>query len=380
MWHEAVRLHGGARRIALAALVSLSLLGSPSPRAHAQQVRVASTAATLTIIASPVEHVRSGTDVRRAAVDGMNLAEGDRVVTAPRAIALVTFLDGSTVTVQPDSDVVIARAEVATPESASLRILIRAGKVWARVARLLGRRSTISLESNEYAATARDGLIGAEQAADGTFVCWTRAGEVTVAGRDGRKLAGLVPGQKATINPKDRTSAVEPFRVHASSLEIETSFNALSLLQVPAGGAAAGFVPPGIEVNQVFGSRTEGHDAAWWLDVPAGDAGVYTLVLTGLADGPFSVSVTGAVNGAPVYRRRLNGTIARGQQFVVQLEPGFDDGADATGRAGGPNHNPRTARVAAARISPLSPLAAPLPVTVVVSPFERARLERGAAR
>ena len=159
MWHSAVRRHGGTGIAVMTVL--LPLLSLP---AHAQQIRVATTAATLTIVASPVEHVPSGAESRRAAVDGMNLAEGDRVVTGPRAIALVTFLDGSTLTVQPDSDVVIARAAVATPDSTGLRILIRAGKVWVRVAQLLGRRSSISLESNEYAATARDGLIGAERA------------------------------------------------------------------------------------------------------------------------------------------------------------------------------------------------------------------------
>lgn len=329
MWYDVVRRHGGAGLVVLTVLLAL-----PSRPAHAQEIRVATTAATLTIVVSPVEHVPSGKEARHAAADGMNLAEGDRVITGSRAIALVTFLDGSTITVQPDSDVVIARAAVATPESTGLRILIRAGKVWARVARLLGRRSSISLESNEYAATARDGLIGAERAADGTFVCWTRAGEMTVAGRDGPPLARLSPGEKATVGGGAR-GAVETFRVHVSALEIEASANLLPLLQAPESRAAAGFVAPGIEVNQIFGSRTEREDEAWRLDVPAGESGVYTLVLTGLADGPFSVSLVGTLNGAPVYRHRIRGVIARGQQFIARLEPRFEDTRDGQDRSRG---------------------------------------------
>lgn len=201
----------------------------------------------------------------------MNLAEGDRVVTGARAIALVTFLDGSTIAIQPDSDVVIARAAVSTPESTGLSILIRAGKVWVRVARLLGRRSNISLESNEYAATARDGLIGAEQAADGSFACWTRAGEVSLVRRDGPTVAQLSPGHKATVGGGTRP-AVEPFRVHVSSLEVEASPNVLPLLQTPETRAAAGFVSPGIEVNQIFGSRTDHGDDGWRLDATQGFA------------------------------------------------------------------------------------------------------------
>lgn len=372
VWYDAVR-HPGLRAALLAA--SLALLGLP---AQAQEIRVAATAATLTIVTPPVEHVPGGQAERRAAVDGMNLAEGDRVVTGSRAIALITFLDGSTVTVQPDSDVVIVRAAVTSPESTGLRILIRAGKVWARVARLLGRRSSISLESNEYAATARDGLIGAERVADGTFACWTRAGEVSLARRDGPPLAQLAPGQKATAGGGARP-AVEAFRVHLSALEVEASPNALPLLQTPDAGVAAGFVAPGIEVNQIFGARTEHDDGGWRLDVPAGEAGAYTLILTGRADGPFSVSLVGTVNGAPVYRHRVSGTIARGQHLMARLEPRFEDTHDGTGR-GGPSHSPRTARVIAARLTALAPLAAPAPIRVVVSPFERARLERGASR
>jgi hypothetical protein len=373
VWYDAIRHHGSACAAGLA--VALVLL---STSASAQEIRVATTAATLTIVAPPVEHVPGGQEARHSATDGMNLAEGDRVVTGPRAIALVTFLDGSTVTIQPDSEVVIARVAVATPESAGLRILIVAGKVWARMARLLGRRSSISLESSEYAATARDGLIGAERTPDGTFTCWTRAGEVALAKGDGPPLARLSPGEKATVSGTAR-AAVEPFRVHVSGLEIEASPGVLPLLQTPETRAAAGFVAPGIEVNQIFGARTGRDDDRWQLDVPAGEAGVYALVLTGLTDGPFSVSLVGTLNGAPVYRYRVSGTIARGQQLMARLEPVFEDMRDGQGRGDGA-HNPRSARVVAARLAPLAALTSPAPIRVVVSPFERARLERGASR
>ena len=43
-------------------------------------------------------------------------------------------------------------------------------------------------------------------------------------------------------------------------------------------------------MNQIFGSRTEPRDERWRLEVPAGESGIYTLVLTGLADGPFFVT------------------------------------------------------------------------------------------
>ena len=37
----------------------------------------------------------------------MNLAEGDRIRTGAKGLALITFLDGSTVTVLPDAEVTV---------------------------------------------------------------------------------------------------------------------------------------------------------------------------------------------------------------------------------------------------------------------------------
>jgi hypothetical protein len=59
----------------------------------------------------------------------MDLREGDRVVTGQGGFALVTFLDGSTVTIEPNSDVTIRQAD---RERSTIRLLIHVGKVWAR--------------------------------------------------------------------------------------------------------------------------------------------------------------------------------------------------------------------------------------------------------
>src|SRR5262245_32449502 len=65
-----------------------------------------SAAATLSVLAAPaaVQRVPAGSTAPQPAKDGSSLTVGDRVLTGPDAIALITFLDGSTVTVQPRSD------------------------------------------------------------------------------------------------------------------------------------------------------------------------------------------------------------------------------------------------------------------------------------
>src|SRR4029453_1287686 len=63
------------------------------------------TPATLTVPPGPVEHARAPGGTRAGGASGSDLAEGDRVVTAPSGRALITFLDGTTVTVEPGSDI-----------------------------------------------------------------------------------------------------------------------------------------------------------------------------------------------------------------------------------------------------------------------------------
>ena len=49
----------------------------------------------------------------------MNLAEGDRIKTGPGGQALITFLDGSTVTVLPEGDVTVKQAGASARRAAS---------------------------------------------------------------------------------------------------------------------------------------------------------------------------------------------------------------------------------------------------------------------
>ena len=133
-------------------------------------------AATLSVLSGTVQHVPNGSQPAAPARDGMNLALGDRVLTGPKSAAVITFLDGSTVTLQPDSDVTVRRADI-SPKKSTISVKINLGVVWARVVKLTDPKSSLSLESNTAIATVHDGLIGGEMI-PGHFMCWTMAGRV----------------------------------------------------------------------------------------------------------------------------------------------------------------------------------------------------------
>ena len=97
------------------------------------QFPTVSTAATLTVLGGAVELARSSGE-RAAAVSGTSLAVGDRILTGARRPGLVTFLDGTTVTIEPSSEVMVREIEVGDRQRSNIQVLITAGTVWARIA------------------------------------------------------------------------------------------------------------------------------------------------------------------------------------------------------------------------------------------------------
>jgi FecR protein len=311
-------------------------------------------AATLSVLAPPVERIAAGASAGEPGVSGMNLAEGDRIRTGAHSVALITFLNGSTVTVLPDSEVTV-RQTSSERGTGAIRLFIHAGRVWARVVQAAGSRSVLTLESNDYSATARDGLIGAERRPEG-FACWTRRGLMTITNSAGQSEAVLMAGQRAWA----RTGwpiTPEPFVAGASTIEIDASGPALPLLQMPDGRVAAGFLAEDVEVNQVFGSLTASRGGRRFLvEVPGGAAGVYTLILTGAGAGSFTAQVSARYAGFRVYRQELRGEIRPGERLVTRIVPSVK------------GDDPLTARVAGVSVDGLRAWDGDEPAAVVAAP------------
>jgi len=298
--------------------------------------------ATLSVLAPPVDRVAVGAAESTAGVDGMNLAEGDRIKTGAGGLALITFLDGSTVTVLPDADVTVKQIGSGSERGNSgIRMLIHVGRVWARVVQAAGRRpSPLSLESNEYTATAHDGLIGAERSGNG-FVCWSRRGELRLTDRSGQTDVVVMPGRRARA-VFGSPVVPEPFVPSASVLEVRTSGPVLPMLRMPDGRIAAGFAERDSEVNQVFGSLTERQGGDRWLvEVPAGFEGPFTLILTGAGTGPFVAKISARYGGLAVYRQEIKGDVRQGERLFTRITH------ELSGR------DPQTARVTEASFEAL---------------------------
>jgi hypothetical protein len=346
--------------VATGTLVLVAAVWSEVP-ALAGGPRTVTATATLSILSGSVKHVPAAGGQPQTARDGMDLAVGDRILTGPKSEAVVTFLDGSTLTVMPDSDVAVKQAVIGNKGAGSkIGIQINLGKVWARVVKFVDPNAGFSLESNTATATVHDGLIGGQQDADGTFSCWTKAGGMEVKDRQGRTIV-LIPGEK-TVVKAGQTLVPQPFAVNQSALKVAASPNVLPLVLMADKARVAGFVAPGVEVNQVFGSFTSaGPLGVHIIEVPAGVSGPFTLVLEGVADGPFTVEVSGLFKGGQVYQQELSGTIKKGERLTATITHQLDPASAA---------DPKTAKLSGGKAEPLTALEGAVPGTILLSPQE----------
>ncbi len=90
--------------------------------------------------------------------------------------------------------------------------------------------------------------------------------------------------------------------------------------------------------------------------MPAGSGGAYTLVLTGLADGPFTVRVAARYAGFSVHRQEIKGTIGAGERVFTRINQSVK------------GQDPRTARVHDITVEALQAWNGAEPPAVLASP------------
>jgi len=311
--------------------------------------------AVLGVLAGEVKIIPPEGGVAKPASNGMTVAVGTRVQTGKKSTALVTFLDGSTLTVQPESDVTLKQADVGKTRS-RVTVGVNVGTVWARVVKLVDPESSFSLQSNTATATVHDGLIGARQEPDNTFTCWTRAGDLWVLEPTGHARAILKPGQMDIVKAGAPSNPQAFFSNH-SALRVETPVSVLPVIFMPDRARMAGFTDPDTDVNQVFGSYTgmdgEGHRV---VEVPAGVSGPFTLILQGEQDGPFLIRIGALYKGVPVDQHQVSGTLQRGARLAAQLTQHLE----------GMTNDAKTAKVSGVMIGPLESTDLQLPGKVGV--------------
>lgn len=263
----AVRFAAAAIPAAAVALVAflfvISQAGSPA------------TAATLTLFTGEVDLYRDGR--WQPALDGAAVGEGARVRTSDAGWALVTFEDGTSVTLDPGTDVTVERAVFDGPRELVLHQ--RSGRLWSDVA-------PAGPGGGRYAVQTPDATFEAlgtvfETAVDGDVTTVTTAsGLVRVIEVNG--AIHIARGEMARIQD-GRLAEHRAASVMDAAVVVRAPFAATLFSEL---GAATGARPNGLILHQVRGvTTTLVGIGAQRFDLQDLAPGAYTLFLERLTEG-----------------------------------------------------------------------------------------------
>ena len=260
--------------------------------------------------------------------DGTALNAGDRVVTGAGSSALITFFEGSTMLLEPETEVVITSLlQGRAPQSAATAVGVQQlrGATWSKVQHLSMPASLYQVETPAGVIQARGSLAWVE--VDGTSGrTGVRADEGLLVVRAQGTDVELPPFTRTVIEQGQPPAAPRPAPPPAQRL-VFTTTSRVWLRVVDAAGRTAGFVSPGLELNQIPGATLSLPFAPTpTITLPVDGAGEYHVVLEGALEGNYQFAVQAFSDAGQVAAQPLEGAIRPGHRFLGRLAVRFDEG------------------------------------------------------
>jgi hypothetical protein len=202
----------GAKRIAVPVAIGLVLIIvsafsignfiSPAP--------ALADGCTLSILSGTVEI--TGADGTLAGADGMTLDAGTRVKTGADSSALLTFFDGSTLEIKPDTEIEIQQLESGEGKAVTIVMKQWVGRTWSTVVKMADKGSRYEIDTPSAVALVRGTQFLVDVDETGRTVEHTMRGLVSVSAQGEEVL--VPPGQATSVEsgtpPTEPENAPEP--------------------------------------------------------------------------------------------------------------------------------------------------------------------------
>jgi len=283
----------------------------------------------LTIIGGDVRIQEDGSAAERTAADGEEVSQGDRIVTGTDGRAVITFFDGSTQTIGPDTDITLEK--VASNSSGGLTAEVRQdqGTTWNNVLRPEDSFSDFKVSTPAAVGAVRDTAFLVTVDIDGTTEFWSRLGTVDVES-EGESVA-VGPGTSSVTDPGDAPGDPKPKPRSDSEVQMELASSAWLLVVDPT-GYAAGILPPGVPVNQIpltlITDYTQEPQKVYMLDLMED---TYQVYLLGKETGDFHLTALGTTHGTAVDEVEIKGSAVPDQILRSEMDIELDSSGKLAG-------------------------------------------------
>ncbi|MBE0481377.1 MAG: FecR domain-containing protein [Dehalococcoidia bacterium] len=249
----------------------------------------------LSILGGEVEVRQADGEVWEEAEDGTWLRPGSGIRTAGDSHALVTFFDGSTISLEPDTELEIRTSESSSGPRISVRQAL--GRTWSSVP--AGDPGKVfEIQTPSASVTVIGTLFEIDVDHSSLTTVRTAAGLVSVSAQD--KQVDIGAGQQVRVAYGQAPSEPEDVCEPESYFIFRVGPPALASVCDPA-GASTGRMPGGISFAQIRGAYTTlSADGSQVIYLPTPVPGRYSLILRAQGENAFSLQLEAVLNGEVV--------------------------------------------------------------------------------
>ena len=293
---------------------------------------------TLTLLSGTARIHRGEPPQPIDAEDGMALQVRDTIRTASGSYAIITFVDGTTVTMEPSTGVTIAsllEGRASQPLATAIALQQESGVTWSNVPSLVAS-SLFQIETAAAVVLVRGTSIKVtveRQSNRAQVEVYSGVAQVRARGEE----VQLTPGTQSLIPVG--AGPGEQLNIDAPSEWLRFTMSpAIWAYATNPIGLSAGFLAPGMEVNQAPGGDVGlPFGGTRYFELPVTEGGEYPVLIQGGLAGEYQLVVQGLSGESPVFVDGVQGTIEPGQQFLGHLTVNYTDG-----KLTGGNLNPFT--------------------------------------
>ena len=279
--------------------VALSYFGGRGTSGEAAEV-------TLSVLSGRTEIQIHGSPDWQVGSDGLILAAGSQVKTAADAYAMLTFVDGSTIKLEPGTEIGVSTSELKNRVSTKIVLRQTVGKTWSYVQPAGSNSADFSIETPSSIISAHGTSFTTE--VDPVGLTRVAAVEGTVAVLAQEKEVSLVR-QQTQIEPGAVPQPPEPLATVENTLVVSTGLSAVSTVCDPS-GSSTGYLPNGLAINQITGSKNTLFAGGQEINLAQPAPGEYAIIVRSVNQQAVQVNIQlkGPEQGLFVYNEMLNGS------------------------------------------------------------------------
>ncbi len=222
--------------------------------------------------------------------DGEVVGGGDTVRTAGDSHGVLTFFDGTTVELEPDTEITIDTLQASASGDKVVEITQVLGRTWNVVTHLVSSNSRYEIRTTAATAAVRGTAFQVAVSADGTTSTETTEGDVSTAAQGAE--VHVLRGQLSVVSPGSPPQAPQPAPEPAVTIRITLDVTQNAIV-TDAHGRAVG-VQNGLPIRYIPGSTVEVVGGKLVVTIPNVQLGVLSMFIRP-DPAPFGGSVPASV-------------------------------------------------------------------------------------